>query len=55
MSNDDREKRFWDSYLVVLSENNIKPALFTWYARHCETFIRCYKETRLKQRSGPQF
>ena len=49
MSNDDREKRFWDNYLVVLSDNNIKPALFPWYARHCETFIRRYKETRLKQ------
>ncbi len=49
MSKEDHEKRFWDNYLVVLSDNNIKPALLPWYARHCEAFIRCYKETRFKQ------
>ncbi len=52
MSKDDREKRFWDNYLVVLSNNNIKPALFTWQAHYCMTFIRCYKETRLKQHTS---
>jgi len=38
MSKEEREKRFWDNYLVVLSDNNIKPALFPWYARHCDSF-----------------
>ncbi len=52
MNKQDREKRFWNNYLVVLSDSYIKPALFTWYARHCETFIRCYKETRLKQHTS---
>jgi len=45
----DREKHFWNNYLVTLSENQIKSSLHTWYVRHCETFIRRNKETRLKQ------
>ncbi len=45
----DREKHFWNNYLVILSEHQIKPDLHTWYVRHCETFIRGNKETRLKQ------
>ena len=45
----DREKRFWDNYLIVLSEHHIKSSLYTWYVRHCETFIRKNEDIRLKQ------
>jgi len=43
------EKHFWNNYLSVLSEGQIKPTLHTWYVRHCETFVRRNKDTRLKQ------
>ncbi|KZZ38752.1 hypothetical protein A3755_26710 [Oleiphilus sp. HI0085] len=46
---DDREKRFWNNYIAQLSERNIKPALFQWYVRHCEQFIRYYTDVRLKE------
>ena len=49
---DDREKRFWNNYLAILSEFKIKPVLFTWYVRHCELFIRSNKDRRLKQYSA---
>ncbi len=45
----DREKHFWNNYLVILTEHQIKPDLHTWYVRHCESFVRGNKETRLKQ------
>ena len=48
---DDREKRFWNNYLVILSEFSIKAELFTWYVSHCEAFIRTNKDIRLKQHS----
>jgi integron integrase len=44
-----REKYFWNNYLAVLSEDQIKPSLHTWYVRHCESFIRGNEGTRLKQ------
>ncbi len=43
----DREKHFWNNYLVILTEHQIKPDLHTWYVRHCESFIRGNKETRV--------
>jgi len=49
MDKDSREKRFWNNYLVVLTEHQIKSSSFTWYVRHCETFIRRNGDTRLKQ------
>jgi integron integrase len=50
MSNitDDNEKRFWNNYIALLTEYDIKPDLFQWYVKHCEKFIRCYTEIRLK-------
>ena len=44
-----REKFFWNNYLTVLTEDQIKPSLHTWYVRHCESFIRGNEDTRLKQ------
>jgi uncharacterized protein YfaT (DUF1175 family) len=49
MDKDSREKRVWNNYLVVLTEHQIKSSPFTWYVRHCETFIRRNGDTRLKQ------
>ena len=49
MDKSEQKKYFWNNYLAILSENRIKPDLLTWYVRHCETFIRRNKETRLKQ------
>lgn len=49
MDRDSREKHFWNNYLVVLTEYQIKSSLFTWYVRHCETFISRNRDTRLKQ------
>ncbi|MCP4432435.1 MAG: hypothetical protein GY806_15770, partial [Gammaproteobacteria bacterium] len=46
---ENREKHLWNNYLSVLSENQIKPALHTWFVRHCESFIRGNEDTRLKQ------
>ncbi len=43
----DREKQLWNNYLVFLTEHQIKPDLYTWYVRHCESFIRGNKETRV--------
>ena len=45
----DRQKHFWNNYLACLSDARVKPALFTWYVRHCETFIRTQQGIRLKQ------
>lgn len=44
-----RENHFWNNYLVVLAEHQIESSLYTWYVRHCETFIRGNKDARLKQ------
>ena len=49
MDKESRENRFWNNYLVILTEHQIKSSLYTWYVRHCETFIRRNKDTRLKQ------
>jgi len=49
MDKSEQKKYFWNNYLTTLSENSVKPTLLTWYVRHCETFIRRNKETRLKQ------
>ena len=49
MDKSEQEKYFWNNYLSILSENRVKPDLSIWYVRHCETFIRRNKETRLKQ------
>lgn len=43
MDTSDREKLFWNNYLTVLSEDQIKPPLHTWYVLHCESFIRRIK------------
>jgi integron integrase len=47
-SSDESKKRFWNNYIALLEEHNITPSLYRWYVRHCERFIRCYTETRLK-------
>ncbi len=52
MDKSEQKKYFWNNYLTLLSENGVKPALLTWYVRHCETFIRRNKETRLKQHTA---
>jgi len=49
MDRESREKHFWNNYLVILAERQIKPSLFTWYVAHCETFIRKNRDTRLKR------
>ena len=49
MDKESRENHFWNNYLVVLAEHQIKSSLYTWYVGHCETFIRRNKDTRLKQ------
>jgi integron integrase len=49
MDSSAQEKRFWNNYMEVLKEHSIKSTLIPWYTRHCETFIRSYQETRLKQ------
>ena len=49
MDTSDREKHFWNNYLTVLSEDQVRPSLHTWYVLHCETFIRRNKATLLKQ------
>jgi len=50
MSNvtDDNEKRFWNKYIALLEEHEVKPTTYRWYIQHCEQFIRYYTETRLK-------
>ena len=50
MSNitDDNEKRFWNNYIALLAEYDIQPELYQWDVKHCEKFIRCYTEIRLK-------
>jgi len=50
MSNatDEREKRFWNRYIALLEEYEVKPTTYRWYIQHCEQFIRCYTEIRLK-------
>jgi len=52
MEKANQEKYFWNNYLTILSENEVKPDFSTWYVRHCEAFIRRYKETRLKQHTA---
>lgn len=52
MEKSEHEKYFWNNYLTTLSEAGVKPALLTWYVRHCETFIRRNRETRLKQHTA---
>ena len=52
MDKSEQKKYFWNNYLTILSENKVKPDLLIWYMRHCETFIRLYKETRLKQHTA---
>jgi integron integrase len=49
MDKESRKNSFWNNYLVVLAEHQIESSLYTWYVRHCETFIRGNKDTRLKQ------
>jgi len=44
----DSEKRFWNNYIALLEEHNVKPTTYRWYIQHCEQFIRCYTEIRLK-------
>jgi integron integrase len=48
----DKQKHFWNKYLTYLSDADIKPGLFTWYVRHCETFIRTQRDTRLRQHTS---
>jgi len=50
MSNvtDSSEKRFWNNYIALLEEYKVKPTTYRWYIQHCEQFIRCYTEIRLK-------
>ncbi len=45
---DESEKRFWNNYIALLNEHGINPDSHRWYIKHCERFIRCYTETRLK-------
>ena len=45
---DEREKRFWNNYLALLEEHQVKPSVYEWYVRHCERFIRRYSDCRLK-------
>lgn len=45
---EDNEKRFWNNYIALLADYEIKPDLYQWYVKHCERFIRCYTEIRLK-------
>ena len=52
MDKSEQKKYFWNNYLTILSEGGVKPALLTWYVRHCEAFIRRNKETRLKQHTA---
>ncbi len=49
MSRENQEKLFWNNYLAILAEHHIKSSLYTWYVRHCETFIRSNIDIRLKQ------
>ncbi len=51
MSNniDEREKRFWNNYLSLLTQHQIEPEKFEWSVRHCENYIRAFKDTRLKK------
>ena len=49
MDKESRENHFWNNYLAVLSERQIKSSLFTWYVRHCESFIGENRHIRLKQ------
>jgi integron integrase len=49
MNDTEKEKRFWNNYIAQLEAHQIKPSLYPWYVRHCETFIRKNPDTRLKQ------
>ncbi len=49
---DEREKRFWNNYLALLSEHEINPSVYEWYVRHCERFIRHYSDCRLKDHTA---
>jgi hypothetical protein len=51
MSNatDNSKKRFWNKYIALLEEHEVKPTTYRWYVQHCEQFIRCYTEIRLKK------
>ena len=44
MDQDSREKRFWNNYLALLVEHEIKPSMYPWQVRHCECFIRANEE-----------
>ena len=50
MSNatDEQEKRFWNRYIALLEEYEVKSTTYRWYIQHCEQFIRHYTEIRLK-------
>jgi len=50
MSNtaNENEKRFWNKYIALLKEHEVKPTTYRWYVQHCEQFIRSYKDIRLK-------
>ena len=52
MDRDSREKRFWNNYLALLVDHDVKSSMYPWYVRHCEHFIRANEETRLKQHSA---
>jgi len=47
-STEKSEKRFWNNYIALLAEHEVKPTTYRWYIQHCEQFIRCYTEIRLK-------
>jgi len=47
-SRDESEKRFWNNYLALLAEHQIKSDTYSGYVQHCEQFIRTYTEIRLK-------
>jgi len=49
---DERENRFWNNYIALLDEHKVKPSIFRWYIQHCEQFIRCYTEIRLKHHTS---
>lgn len=50
MSNvtDENEKRFWNKYIALLEEHNIKSTSYHDYVWYCEQLIKCYTEIRLK-------
>ena len=48
-TNDELKKQFWNNYLAILSENQVKPSSHRWYICHCEHFINSNRRIRLKQ------